>query len=89
MRKITYDDLNAKGKALADELRDVANRVGNGFIENLKTPNYREVIDSVDDLESMNEEDFAALINVRCRYLEGFEIDAVRRIIEKKETVTR
>lgn len=65
-------------------LRKALDKIGSGFIENLKTDNVREALNTVQDVDGMSEEDFSTLLAKRMSVLdEGERREAAKEVARK------
>ena len=61
-------------------LRAALDKLGKGFLDSLKTENYREALDTVQDIDGMSNEDFSTLLARRMDILDDEER---QRVISK------
>lgn len=59
-------------------------KVGTLFLESLKTDNYREALDTVDDIDGMSDEDFSTLLAQRMSVLDEEERKGAERSIARR-----
>ena len=64
-------------------LRAALDKLGKGFLDSLKTENYREALDTVQDIDGMSNEDFSTLLARRMDILDDEERQEVQRVISK------
>lgn len=65
-------------------LRAALNKIGSGFLDTLKTDNYREALDTVDDIDGMSDEDFSTLLAQRMSVLDEEERKEAERSIARQ-----
>lgn len=68
----------------AAAMRAVLDAVGTGFIDSLKTDTQRKALDTVRGLESMSDDEFAALLAERMAVLDEEEREEVKKAIDRK-----
>lgn len=64
-------------------LRAALDKLGKGFLDSLKTENYREALDTVQDIDGMSDEDFSTLLARRMDILDDEERQEAQRVISK------
>ena len=65
-------------------LRTSLNMVSKGFIDGIKTSNYREALDTLLDVDSMSEEEFSRLLAERIIILDEEERTEAAKVIARK-----
>lgn len=65
-------------------LRTALNKIGTGFIDNLKTETMKEALDTVKDIDGMIEEDFSSLLALRMSVLDEEERTEAAKVITRK-----
>lgn len=72
-------------KQQAEEaLRAALDKIGTGFIDNLKTDTMRAALDTVKDIDGMSEEDFSSLLALRMSVLDEEERTEAAKVIARK-----
>lgn len=59
-------------------------QIGRGFLDGLKSRNYREAVDTIDDVNRLSNSEFTALLARRMSVLDEEERDAAREIISHR-----
>lgn len=65
-------------------LRTSLNMVSKGFIDGIKTSNYREALDTLSGVDSMSEEEFSRLLAERMSILDEEERTEAAKVIARK-----
>lgn len=59
-------------------------QIGRGFLDGLKNQNYRDALDTVDDVNRLSDFEFTTLLARRMSVLDEEERDAAREIISRR-----
>ena len=65
-------------------LRTALEKIGNGFIDSLKTDTAREALDTVQDIDGMSDDDFSTLLAERMSALDEEERREASKVIARK-----
>lgn len=65
-------------------LRKALDKIGSGFIKNLKTDNMMEALDTIQDVDGMSEEDFSTLLAKRMSILDEEERREAAKEVARK-----
>lgn len=65
-------------------LRAALKKISDGFLENLKTDNMREALDTLSDVDDMSNEDFSTLLAERMSALDEEERTEAAKVIARK-----